>query len=141
MKQFLVVVMLVATLALPGCSTMQALFGDIKTDPAIIGMTGWWLQIGMNVIPLPGATAIPLPSITIGRGTVFRVGVTDEATIKTGEAIKLSGGSAGGSVLPDVISDGALSIETKNSSKAIQAMERVYSPPNKQPEKVKDISP
>ena len=79
----------------------------------------------------PLGTSLPIPSITIGRGTIFRVGITDSVKIKTGEAVKIGSQpeSSPSSSTPIVMGDGSLSIETKDTSKALEKMRDLMSKP------------
>lgn len=137
MKKLFLAMLLGLTLLLGGCAGLTSLFGEVKTDPAIIGMTGWWLKIGIDTMATPLGAPLPIPSIVFGRGTIFRVGVTESATIKTGDAIKVRdiGGQSEGTL--GVASEGSLSIETKDTSKALEKMADIYS--QRGVEKTKDI--
>ncbi len=137
MKSVRFSILLGSLLLFGGCAGLTNLFGEVKTDPAIFGMTGWWLKIGIDTMATPFGAPLPIPSIVFGRGTIFRVGVTESATIKTGDAIKIGaiGGATGG--VPDIASEGSLSIETKETSKALEKMADIYS--RSSPEKMKDV--
>lgn len=113
---------------LVGLSACASFLNEAKTDATILGMTGWGISIGINSIPTPTGTPIPIPSIMIWRGTMFRVGVTESAEIKTGESIKGDIGSTG-QPSPGVQTEGtgSLSITTHDTSKALEKMKDLYS--------------
>src|SRR3990167_7615935 len=116
--------MLLSLLLFSGCGLIK----EAKTDAAIVGMTGWGVNIGINSVATPMGTALPIPSIMIWRGTMFLVGVTESAEIKTGESIK---GEIGATAQPSpgVVTEGvgSLSIKTKDTSKALEKMKGLYS--------------
>ena|SRR3990167_5451658 len=117
--------MLLSLLLFSGCGLIK----EAKTDAAIVGMTGWGVNIGINSVATPMGTALPIPSIMIWRGTMFRVGVTESAEIKTGETIKAATGSGADSSNPTTQTEGvgSLSIKTKDTSKALEKMKDLYS--------------
>lgn len=136
--QKMIPALLLSGLFLGGCAGLTNLFGEAKTDAAIIGMTGWWFKIGIDSLATPLGVPLPIPSITVGRGTIFRVGVTESATIRTGEAVKIKIGDLqdqGSS--PEVMGDGSLIIETKDTSRALEKMRDIYS--QRGPDKAREV--
>jgi len=104
-------------LFLSGCAQMVH---ELKTDPAIAGITGFWVHLGVEASPSTGG--IPFPTLKFGHGTIWRVGVTDEATIKAGEGF----GSDTKEKTPGQNGQASLLIQTKNTSKALEKMKDLY---------------
>ncbi|MBI4490591.1 MAG: hypothetical protein HY694_16020 [Deltaproteobacteria bacterium] len=119
MKKILVAACL---LFLSGCTQMVH---ELKTDPAIVGMTGWWFSFGLEASPASGG--IPFPVVKFGRGTLWRVGIADSVTVKTGEEISVSTGGA--ATAPGQAATGgeaSLSIATKGTASALEKMKDLY---------------
>ena len=116
MKRFILVVSL---FFVSGCA--QAIH-ELKTDPAITGITGFWVHLGIEASPSTGG--IPFPTLKFGHGTIWRVGVSDEVTIKAGEGF----GSDTKEKAPGQSGQASLLIQTKNTSKALEKMKDLYSP-------------
>jgi hypothetical protein len=102
---------------LSGC---VGLVHELKTDPAIVGITGFWVHLGVEASPSTGG--IPFPTLKFGHGTIWRVGVSDEVTIKAGEGF----GSDTKEKTPGQSGQASLLIETKNTSKALEKMKDLY---------------
>ena len=102
---------------LSGCAQM---IHELKTDPAIVGITGFWVHLGVEASPSTGG--IPFPTLKFGHGTIWRVGVSDEVTIKAGEGF----GSDAKEKAPGQAGQASLVIQTKNTSKALEKMKDLY---------------
>ena len=102
-----------------GCVNM---IHELKSDPAIVGITGFWVQVGVEASPSSGG--VPFPTLKFGHGTIWRVGITDEATISVGETFgpeapenaTKSSGTKG---------QASLRITTKGTAKALAKMEEL----------------
>jgi len=103
---------------LSGCTN---LIHELKTDPAIVGITGFWVQLGVEASPSSGG--IPFPTLKFGHGTIWRVGISDEVEIRTGEVFG-SGAAEGTEKATPGTQKGqaSLTIKTKNTSKALEKM-------------------
>ena len=77
------------------------------------------MQIGVSALPIAGG--LPRQSWTVGYGTIWRIGITEEAHIKVG--------SVAGTDQPGTKVEGnaSLSIDTKDTSKALEKMRDIYS--------------
>ncbi len=115
MKRFIV---LGGLLFLMGCVPMVH---ELKTDPAVVGVTGWWFSLGLEASPSSGG--IPFPMIKFGRGTMWRVGVSDEVVVRTGEGLTVNPASPG---QEKIGGEASLLIRTKNTSKALEKMKDLY---------------
>ena len=113
------IILISSLLFLSGCAQMVH---ELKTDPAIAGITGFWVHLGMEASPSTGG--IPFPTLKFGHGTIWRVGVSDEVTIKAGEVF----GSDTKEKAPGQSGQASLLIQTKNTSKALEKMKDLYSP-------------
>ena len=113
------IILISSLLFLSGCAQMVH---ELKTDPAIAGITGFWVHLGMEASPSTGG--IPFPTLKFGHGTIWRVGVSDEVTIKAGEVF----GSDTKEKAPGQNGQASLLIQTKNTSKALEKMKDLYSP-------------
>ncbi|MFQ5902640.1 MAG: hypothetical protein ACE5JO_03025 [Candidatus Binatia bacterium] len=116
MKRF---ILMVSLFFLSGCVPM---IHELKTDPAVVGTTGWWFSFGLEASPSSGG--IPFPKVKFGRGTLWRVGVADEVTIKTGEQVSVKPASAAGQ--GNTGGEASLVITTKGTSKALEKMKDLY---------------
>jgi hypothetical protein len=58
---------------------------ELKSDPAIVGITGFWFQAGVDASASTGG--VPLPNIKFGHGTIWRVGTSDKVTIEVGDTV------------------------------------------------------
>lgn len=99
---------------------------ELKTDPTVVGITGWWFSFGLEASPSSGG--IPFPMIKFGRGTVWRVGVADSVTVTTGEQITVSpgGGAAAATGQGTTGGEASLSITTKGTANALEKMKDLY---------------
>lgn len=114
--------LLAILLLVSGCVQMVH---ELKSDPAIVGITGFWVSLGVEASPSSGG--IPFPSLKFGHGTIWRVGVTDEVTVQVGEGFNSD--EKGGDVKsPNVNLGGqaSLFIKTKGTSKALEKMKDLY---------------
>ena len=113
------VVIIIGLFLLSGCT---GLVHELKTDPAIVGITGWWFSVGVEASPSSGG--IPFPVIKTGYGTIWRVGITDEAEIQVGQGVQ--DGGVGQKATPSKLdTQASLSIKTKNTSKALEKMKDI----------------
>lgn len=103
---------IIPLLALFTCGCTSAL-EQLKTDPAIVGTTGFWFQAGLDSSVT--SSGIPLPSIKFGHGTIWRIGTSDRVTIQVGETT--NGGSTGGTTSGQA----SLKITTEGTGSAIEA--------------------
>jgi len=117
MKRFILVVSL---FFVSGCA--QAIH-ELKTDPAITGITGFWVHLGMEASPSTGG--IPFPTLKFGHGTIWRVGVSDDVTVQVGEGFS---GDEKGTAPVKLGGQSSLYIHTKDTSKALEKMKDLYSP-------------
>lgn len=117
MKRLIVSVGLVFLLS--GCA---GLVHELKTDPAVVGVTGWWFELGVEASPSSGG--IPFPVIKTGYGTIWRVGITDEAEIQVGQGLQERGLDQK-TASSKLETQGSLSIKTKNTSKALEKMKDI----------------
>lgn len=108
---------------LSGCTQMVH---ELKTDPAVVGITGWWFSLGLEASPSSGG--IPFPMVKFGRGTVWRVGVADSVTVTTGEQITVSpaGGVAPAAGQVSTGGEASLSIKTSGTANALEKMKDLY---------------
>lgn len=108
---------------LSGCTQMVH---ELKTDPAVVGITGWWFSLGLEASPSSGG--IPFPMVKFGRGTVWRVGVADSVTVTTGEQVTVSpgGGAAAATGQGTTGGEASLSITTKGTANALEKMKDLY---------------
>ena len=114
MKRLAMTIMLQA-LVLSGCTR---LIHELKTDPAIVGITGFWFQVGLDATPTTGG--IPLPSLKFGHGTIWRVGTSNKVTIIVGEtAASPSSSGVAGAAMPS--GQASLVITTEDTDKALTA--------------------
>ncbi len=102
---------------LSGCAQMVH---ELKTDPAIAGITGFWVHLGVEASPSTGG--IPFPTLKFGHGTIWRVGVTDQVTIRAGEGF----GSETKEKTPGQSGQASLYIHTEDTSKALEKMKDLY---------------
>ncbi len=114
----LILIIIASVIFLTGCTAMVH---ELKTDPAIAGITGWWFSMGLEASPSSGG--IPFPVIKFGRGTMWRVGVSDEVTVRTGEGLTVNPGSPG---QEKVGGEASLIIRTKGTSQALEKMKDLY---------------
>ena len=103
---------------LSGCAQM---IHELKTDPAIAGITGFWVHLGLEASPSTGG--IPFPTLKFGHGTIWRVGVTDDATVQVGEGFS---GDEKGTAPVKLGGQSSLLIKTKDTSKALEKMKDLY---------------
>ena len=108
-------------LFLSGCAPMVH---ELKTDPAVVGVTGWWFSLGLEASPSSGG--IPFPMIKFGRGTMWRVGVSDEVTVRTGEGLTVNPANPASPGQEKIGGEASLLIRTKNTSKALEKMKDLY---------------
>ncbi len=111
------VILISSLLLLSSCAQMVH---ELKTDPAIAGITGFWVHLGMEASPSTGG--IPFPTLKFGHGTIWRVGVSDGVTIKAGEGF----GSDAKEKTPGQSGQASLFIQTKDTSKALEKMKDLY---------------
>lgn len=104
-------------LVLSGCAPALE---QLKTDPAIVGITGWWMSIGIE--PVGG---IPMPVVRMARGTLWRVGVSEAVEIRTGEQVVVDATKAEGQN-SRTMGGASLIIRTENTSKALEKMKDLY---------------
>lgn len=99
-------------LFLTGCAET---IHELKSDPAIVGMTGFWFQLGVDASPTTGG--VPLPNLKFGHGTIWRVGTSDKVTIKVGETASspIENGSS-----EKTKGEASLEITTENTSRALE---------------------
>ena len=107
-------------LLLSGCAPMVH---ELKTDPAVVGVTGWWFSLGLEASPSSGG--IPFPMIKFGRGTMWRVGVSDEVVVRTGEGLTVNPANPA-SPGQEIGGEASLQIRTKGTSKALEQMKNLY---------------
>lgn len=113
------VVIIICLSLLSGCA---GLLHELKTDPAIVGITGFWVHLGVEASPSTGG--IPFPTLKFGHGTIWRVGITDEAEIQVGQGVQ--DGGVGQKATPSKLdTQASLSIKTKNTSKALEKMKDI----------------
>ena len=74
-------------------SSCAASLKELRQDPAIIGTTGFWLALGLN--PAPEAGGIPLPSLKLGFGTIWRIGGDRDVTVTVGASGEIKRGESG----------------------------------------------
>jgi len=110
-------IFITSLLMLSGCA---GLIHELKTDPAVVGITGFWVHLGFEASPASGG--IPFPTLKFGHGTIWRVGVSDEVTIHAGEGF----GSNAKEKVPGQSGQASLLIQTKNTSKALEKMKDLY---------------
>lgn len=98
-----------------GCG---GLIKELRCDPTVVGTTGFWAELGLS--PNPGAAFLPLPSIRIGHGTIWRIGAHDNVTVSTGTETEVAAGGVEREATASPRSPlargmGALKIEAKGS--------------------------
>ena len=113
-------IFVVGLLLFSGCAPMVH---ELKTDPAVVGVTGWWFSLGLEASPSSGG--IPFPMIKFGRGTMWRVGISDEVVVRTGEGLTVNPGSPA-SPGQEIGGEASLLIRTKGTSKALEKMKDLY---------------
>ena len=93
-KRILGVAFLTACVLGVGCSTIPPIVRQLKDDPAIIAVTGFYASIGFDPSPTNGMT--PLPHIALGHGTSVRLGIHDCAYLSdaTGARASVNGSPA-----------------------------------------------
>ena len=90
LRAILSLYMALALVVLPGCASS---IKELAGDSAIVGTTGFWLSLGLN--PAPEVGGIPLPSLKLGFGTVWRVGGGRDVTITVGASGEVKAGEGG----------------------------------------------
>ena len=76
------------SLELSGCA---GIVKELASDSAVVGVTGFWMSIGASPSP---ASPTPIPGLTVGYGTVWRIGKHDEVTVKVNSAATATEGGA-----------------------------------------------
>ena len=112
-------ILLLALLVLEGCVAL-------KDDPAILGSTGFWVKIGLN--PAPEMGGIPLPSLQMGYGTLWRIGGDRDVTVTVGATGEIKAGEGGTTEaktgpIPNLKGMSSLHITAKNRTKMKDADE------------------
>lgn len=88
MKKLLLAALL---FALPGCA---GTIHELAADGAIVGVTGFWASVGGAISP---TSAMPIPSVSVGYGTIWRIGNHDNVKVLVN-----SNAGAGGTAQLDI---------------------------------------
>jgi hypothetical protein len=68
---------LVSVFILSGCA---GVIHELADDSAVVGATGFWFALGVS--PSPVAGGLPTPTVSVGYGTLWRIGKHDNVTVE-----------------------------------------------------------
>lgn len=108
------------------CTGAVGMIHELKDDPTVGWFTGFFLNLGISgsgvsgtAAPTPASANAPYtPHVTLGYGTIGRVGVHDEVVITVGGSGAIQGQSQGTTQIPSLSGMSSMFIRARNCGAA-----------------------
>jgi hypothetical protein len=96
---------------LPGCINAD-LINALANDPAVVTVSGFYLSLGLT--PSPATGGYPTPNLSLGYGTITRVGKHDQVAVTVGASGEIKGVGQDQAIAPSLGGMSSLHVEAKN---------------------------